>query len=159
MKWPSLGHMQGASLLIALAFDSINDFAPIKVDPDAFTNFMSSLQPPLSRASLVSGLYFDPQVAFNASILAAVTLHLKSKKSPGPYKIRTESHKLEPRLFFDAAFELWRAVGHIGFVPSLFRCGLLSPIYRKGRSVHTNQQQAGVSDISVQTTYQHCAGN
>lgn len=115
----------------ALALEAQRDVAPVQVDPDAYTEFMRSLQPDPTQQKVVQLQCFDVPESFRASLTLAIRQKLKPKKSPVPDQIRTEVFKVAPDLFTDAALELWRAIGQIAHTPMIVLCGLLSPIYKQ----------------------------
>lgn len=62
-----------------LNLEVTKEVPPAKVDPDEFTTFMNSLQPSSDTTSAVQILKFDPPVSLKASLLAAMTMKLKTK--------------------------------------------------------------------------------
>lgn len=127
---------EGSIMKRALALEGNNEVAPTKVDADDFTNFIQSMQPSLQTTPIVHINKFEVPDSFLQTLITAITIQVKSKKSPGPDMIRTDIFKLTPMLFAKAALELWRAVGRLASMPLLLRSGLLVPIYKgKGDSV------------------------
>lgn len=122
--------MESNLLKRAVALQQTKDMAPFRVDADAFTDFMRSLQPEPRTTPTVSVQCYDVTNAFHASLVIAIR-NFKKGKSPGSDLIRTEMFRLSPELFADASLELWRAVGRTAHVPLIFRSGLLSPIYKQ----------------------------
>lgn len=114
----------------ALALEGNTEVTPANTDPDKYTSFMESLQPPRETTPLVHVNQFDVPNSFLQTLLLAIHTKLKPKKSPGPDLIRTDLFKLSPSLFANAALELWRAVGRTASIPPLLRSGLLVPIYK-----------------------------
>lgn len=121
---------ENAIIKRALALGGNTEIAPTKTDPDKYTAFMESLQPPQETTPLVHVHQFDVPDSFLQTLISAILVKLKPKKSPGPDLIRTDIFKLAPALFANAALELWRAVGRLASVPPLLRSGLLVPIYK-----------------------------
>lgn len=114
----------------ALALDGSTEVTPAQSDPDDFTSFMKILQPPLITTPLVPVHPFEVPDSFFQTLISAILVKLKPRKSPGPDLIRTDMFKLAPALFAEAALELWRAVGRLAFIPPLLRSGLPVPIYK-----------------------------
>lgn len=119
---------QSSVIKRALALNGVRDVAPVKVDPDAYTSFMESLQPNPNTPQVQMQTFTLP-VSFRASLLKAI-VSLKPKKSPGPDMIRPDILKLEPSLFADAIYALWAAVGRLASVPPILRSTTISPIYK-----------------------------
>lgn len=121
---------EGTIMKRALALEQQPDIAPVKVDPDKYTDFMQSLQPCPSTTTAVTTRTFNVPDSFWDTLLRAIHA-LKAKKSPGPDLILLETFRIDPPLFADAALELLRAMGRTATVPPMFYSSLLSPIYKK----------------------------
>lgn len=67
-----------------------------------------------------------------ARLLEAAIKTSKRKKAPDTDKIRVEMLQLSPELFVTPLIALWRAVGRLQCLSSIFRSGTLVPIHKKG---------------------------
>lgn len=94
-----------------------------------YTSWMASTQP--ATYATISPATFTVSDVFREQILKAINA-LPLKKAPGPDKIRPEILQLSPDHVAAALLALWRAEGRLGYVPSVFRSGLLVPLYKKG---------------------------
>jgi len=101
----------------------------VEVDPDAFTDYMQSLQPEGTAPIILEKTNNLPS-SFKESIRKAIDIG-KKKKAPGPDKTRTEMLQLAPGLFTNACFELTKATLRIGFTPAIYTSGQLRPIYKE----------------------------
>lgn len=115
----------------ALALEVQNAVTPTKVDADDFTKVIQSMQPSPDTTKVVHVNPFQVPDSFLQTLIASITTQLKSKKSPGSDRIRTDIFRLAHGMFAKAALELWRAVGRLSSVPPLLRSGLLVPIYKE----------------------------
>lgn len=98
-----------------------------RINLNTFTFYISSLLP--VDALPVSPTQFSCPEGFRDDIEHGIKLG-KMEKAPWPDKIWLEMLRLAPELFASATKHLWKDAGRIGFVPSLFRQGLLAPIYK-----------------------------
>ena len=98
-----------------------------KVDPDKYTQFMQSLQPPKDTAPDIRS--FDVPNSFEEQLQSAIVSAHKSK-APGPDKLRVEALQVAPDLFAKCLLSLMRAVGRIRWMPNLLRSAILSPVYK-----------------------------
>lgn len=124
----------------ALKLDQTSEVVPTAIDPDTYTEFMNSLQPNVTTTPKVQIKHFTVPDSFRAALLQAIRARLKQMKAPGPEKIRTDIFRISPELFADVALEVWPAIGRTAHVPSMFRIGLLVPIYKQNgnHSIPTN---------------------
>lgn len=99
------------------------------ITPESFTEEMMSRQP--ETAPVISTEHFSIDATFESRLVLAIT-SAKTKKAPGPDKIRTEMLQIEPELFAKSLTALWKAVGRVAFVPTILRSGLFAPIFKKG---------------------------
>ena len=132
-----------------LQIDNNHSVTSHSIDPDEFTDFMSTLQPSSSLTQTVPIMCFTLDLSFKANLLSAI-LSAKPKKSPGPDKNRTELFKIAPNLFADALFSLWESVGRLGHMPSLLSSGFFSPIY-KGKG--DRQDPSNYRPIALTTSF------
>lgn len=122
----------------SLALQNQQAVSPTTVDLDAFTAFMTELQPPADCTPLGPTHAFTVPPTFRSTLLLA--LAKMKKKSPGPDHIRTEMLDLDHSLFADAMQALLQAIGRHAHMTRGMRGGLMTPIYKeKGeRSLPTN---------------------
>ena len=98
------------------------------MDPDKFSLFMQSLQPPQDTAPDIRS--FTIPDSFEEQLQSAIVSAHKSK-APGPDKLRVEELQVAPDLFANCLLSLMRAVGRIRWMPNLLRSAILSPVYKE----------------------------
>lgn len=94
---------------------------------NTYLEYFGNRQPPPEEITPVERFIVTDE--FQTHVRTSI-LRLPKRKAPGPDKIRMEIFQLFPDHFCKVITLLWKAVGRLGYVPTLLRSGWLVPVYK-----------------------------
>ena len=113
------------------------------LDPALYTKHVQQAQP---NTCGVCPQQFNVPEEFEHELVATVRSSPK-QKSTGPDGIANEMLQLCPELCGKVLFLLWKACGHLAYIPTSWREGTLCPLHKKG-SYHDPDNYRGLTLLS-----------